>query len=288
MAKSRKKLDPKIKQKVLDECGNKCANPGCSNLRSHIHHIEHWAIYESNDEKILIPVCPSCHDAIHYGSIKIDDKKLYEWKNIDRPLQSGRSHIYIEPSRNIKLLTGTIALSTKNRKVTIFKLSENNKLSFKILDGEISLINLKISNLKNKEVLKVSDNHVKVHDLESITFKQVPGHIIASTKNAEQYIDSYLLEKMKIEQPDYHVNSELILLELEVMKPGLVKVMGCWADDEKAVIITNKSLSFLSHDLQQPLSMVGDGENSVLMYTGSVDCSLFGFKKDSSNSALKI
>lgn len=149
---------------------------------------------------------------------------------------------------------------------------------------------MKISNLESIEVLKVTDNHVKVHDLENITFKQVPGHIIVSTKNAEQYIDSYLLEKMKTEQPDYHVNSELILLELEVLKPGLVKVKvkGCWADDEKAVIITDKSLSFLNRDLQRPLSMVGDGENSVLMYTGSVDCSLFGFKKDSSNSALKI
>lgn len=126
VAKTRKRLDPKTKKKVLDECGNKCANPGCANWRTHIHHIEHWAIYESNDEKILIPVCPSCHDAIHHGSIKIDDEKLYEWKNIERPLHSGRAHIYIEPSQNIKLLTGTIALSTKNRKVTIFKLSENN------------------------------------------------------------------------------------------------------------------------------------------------------------------
>lgn len=288
MAKIRKRLDPKIKKKVLDECGNKCANPGCSNWRSHIHHIEHWAVYESNDERILIPVCPSCHDAIHHGSIKIDDEKLYEWKKIERPLQSGRAHIYIEPSQDIKLLTGTIALATKNRKVTVFKLSDNNKLSFKILDGEISLVNLKISNLSNKEVLKVSDNHVRVHDLETVTFKQIPGHIIVSIKNAEQYINSSLLKKMKDEQPEFCSNSELILLELEVLKPGLVKVKGCWADDEKAVIITDKSLSFLNESLQRPLSMVGDGEDSVLVYTGSVDCSLFGFKNGSNNSALKI
>ncbi|EPM8857397.1 HNH endonuclease signature motif containing protein [Vibrio parahaemolyticus] len=288
MSKVRKKIDPKIKKKVIDECGNKCANPGCANWRTHVHHIEHWAIYGSNDEKILIPVCPSCHDAIHHGSIKIDDETLYKWKSIDRPIQSGRAHIYVEPSKNIKLLTGTIALATKNRKVTIFKLSDNNKLSFKILDGEISLVNLKISNLSGKEVLKVSDNYIKVHDINQVTFQQVPGHIVVTTANAEQYLAPTLLDKMLEEQPDFYNGSELVLLDLEVLKPGLVKVKGCWADNDKAVIITDKSLSFLNNELRRPLSMVGHGEDSVLVYTGSVDCSLFGFKQGSDTSALKI
>ncbi|WP_368192929.1 HNH endonuclease signature motif containing protein [Aeromonas sp. s8] len=288
MNKIRKKLDPKIKKKILDECGNKCANPGCSNWRTHVHHIEHWAVYGSNDEKILIPVCPSCHDAIHHGSIEIDDETLYKWKDIERPIKSGRAHIYVEPSKDIKLLTGTIAIATKNRKVTVFKLSDNNKLSFKILDGDISLVNLKISNLSGKEVLKVSDNHIKVHDLNQVGFQQVPGHIVVTTVKAEQHLAPTLLKKMLIEQPDFYNGSELLLLELEVLKPGLVKVKGCWADHDKAVIITDKSLSFLNNQLQRPLSMVGYGEDSVLFYTGSVDCSLFGFKQDSDTSALKI
>ena len=58
MAKPRKKLKPAEKLAIVEEAGSKCANPRCSNWRVHIHHIKHWAVYESNDQKILIAVCP--------------------------------------------------------------------------------------------------------------------------------------------------------------------------------------------------------------------------------------
>jgi HNH endonuclease len=138
MAKRRKKLKPAVKRQIIEEAGNKCANPGCSNWRVHIHHIKHWSVYESDDPKILIAVCPSCHDAIHQGSLKISDELLYKWKSIKRPKKPISTHMYTEPSKQIKLLTGTIALSTKNEGATVFELAENNKLSFRILEGDIA------------------------------------------------------------------------------------------------------------------------------------------------------
>ncbi len=108
MAKTRIKLKPSEKLAIVREAGNKCANPGCSNWRTHIHHIKHWAVYASNDQSILIAVCPSCHDAIHHGQLNISDETLYTWKGIERESVPKATHIYVEPSENIKLLTGTI------------------------------------------------------------------------------------------------------------------------------------------------------------------------------------
>ena len=82
MAKRREKVPIRIKKTLIKESGNKCANPGCHNLRVHFHHIDGWAIYETNDEKTMIAVCPMCHDNIHHGKLPIDDDTLYSWKKI--------------------------------------------------------------------------------------------------------------------------------------------------------------------------------------------------------------
>lgn len=287
MAKKRKKIKPAVKRQIIEEAGNKCANPGCSNWRVHIHHIKHWAIYQSDDPSILIAVCPSCHDAIHHGSLEFSDELLYEWKGIERTEKPNASHVYIEPADSIKLLTGSIALSSKNEGATIFELAENNKLSFRILDGDIALLNLKVSDLNGDEKLKVSDNHVRIHDTTTLSFNQVPGHVKVATTEIESFLSESFVEKMRVQKPEFASNGEIVLLELEVIKPGVVKVCGCWADNEKAVVITEDSLSFIKPELEQPLSMVGEGENSVLMYAGPVDCSLFGFKSENTG-ALKI
>lgn len=277
MAKTRKKIKPADKRAILEEAGNKCANPGCSNWRVHIHHIEHWAVYESNDRSVLIAVCPSCHDAIHHGQLDISDDTLYTWKGIERTSNLETTHIYVEPSQDIKLLTGTIALSTTNEHATIFELSENNKLSFRVLDSDINLLNIAISDLEGNEVLTVKDNYVKIQDEKLVSFEQVPGHVCISTNHARNFLPERFLRIMKVEQPDYAQKDSTVLLELEVIKPGLVRVKGCWADNKVAVVITDSALSFIRDGLQRPLSMVGEGEGSELRFSGPVTSAMFGF-----------
>jgi hypothetical protein len=68
-------------------------------------------------------------------------------------------------------------------------------------------------------------------------------------------------------------------LRVSVLKPGLVRVQGVWAQPERAVIVTEERLSFLRPDLKQPISLVGAGEDTVLHYTASgvIDVPMFGF-----------
>ena len=123
MAESQRKIKPALKRLLIERAGGKCANPGCSNWRVHIHHIKHWAVYKTHSATDMIAVCPSCHDAAHHGRLKISDELLYEWKAIVRAGTPDTAHLYVEPSAQLKILTGSIAIATANDQAVVFELS---------------------------------------------------------------------------------------------------------------------------------------------------------------------
>jgi hypothetical protein len=107
---------------LIKEAGMKCANPGCSNYRVHIHHIKQWAIYQSNDEKDMIAICPVCHDTAHNGGLIIDEETLYRWKEIIRK-PVNLDQLFVEAGTSSKLILGSLAV-TGDDGVKIFEFSE--------------------------------------------------------------------------------------------------------------------------------------------------------------------
>ena len=97
MPSPRPSVPKALKESLVKEAGGKCANPGCSNYRTHLHHINEWAIYETHDGEAMIAVCPSCHDAIHQGPLEVSDQTIKGWKAIQRPFGPNRDHVYVEP-----------------------------------------------------------------------------------------------------------------------------------------------------------------------------------------------
>jgi hypothetical protein len=93
MARPVEKVSRQVRKALIREAGNKCANPGCASQRSHIHHIE-YKVYSTNDGKTLIAICPTCHDAIHYGDLAIDDRVVvitnellaFIWPELQQPV----------------------------------------------------------------------------------------------------------------------------------------------------------------------------------------------------------
>ncbi|MEK6325422.1 MAG: HNH endonuclease signature motif containing protein [Acidobacteriota bacterium] len=278
MAKHRPEISNAVKKRLRTEAGHKCANPGCGNRRTHIHHIREWAVYQTHDEQHMIAVCPSCHDAIHHGAIPIDDAVLYQWKNISRSSGPIRSHIYVEPGAPAKLLLGTIAVTAPNRAL-VFQLSPFNRLKFSIIDIDILLIDLAVATLSGHEVLRVTDNYVRHDPRSDVEFLHVPGSISVSVPCTDEFIPDWAVRHMQIQEPMFGQKGRMTALAISVLKPGLARVEGVWALDDRAVVITRERLSFLRPDLQQPLSMIGDGEGSVLYYvsSGVIDIPLFGF-----------
>lgn len=275
MAK-RTKIPPKTKEKLIEEAGNKCANPGCANYRTHIHHIQQWSIYQTHDSDHMIAICPSCHDEVHYGKLKIDDSTVYQWKNIKRKT-TNRDLLYVEPNYESKLLLGSLAV-TGIKGVSVFELTKQNKLSYKLIDDEIFLMNLSISNLKGEEILKVTENHVKYTVDENIKFEKRPGRFKVTTNQNLDFIPMWAIPIILNMEPKFKFkNGILKIIDIEVISPGLVKAEGIWATDNYVIIITNNSFNIITPGLVRPLTFIGNGKHTTFEWKGKIDASMFGF-----------
>ena len=276
MARHRPEISNRIKKQLRREAGNKCANPGCSNRRTHFHHIQEWAVYETHDAQHMIAVCPTCHDAIHFGSLPISDERIYAWKQIPRSESTVRSHLYVEPGPSTKVLLGTIAVASPQEAI-IFELAPNNRLKFRVADGDILLLDLRVSSMTGKEILRVVDNHIR-HDVsQPVTFRQVSGQVQITVPASPEYIPTWVVQKMQIQEPAFARSGEITALALDVIRPGLVRAKGVWAESNRAIVVTQERLSFVTPVLREPLSMIGEGENSGLIWAGPITASLFGF-----------
>lgn len=277
MASAQRKIKPELKRVLVEKAGGKCANPGCSNWRVHIHHIKHWAIYKAHNADDMIAVCPSCHDAAHYGRLQITDEMLYQWKGIVRTSTPDSIHLYVEPSAELKILTGSISLTTTNDQAAMFELSNSNHLKIRVLDRDLLLVSIRLHDQSGKELLRVVENHVRVVRGEGVVFDYRAGRVRVTVPATENFAPRWLIQQIQSRTPEFGANGCIVALDIEVVKPGIVRVQGCWPDRDVAVVITQDELSFCSRERPIPLTLVGEGEDSVLVYTGPITSALFGF-----------
>lgn len=288
MVTVQRKIKPALKLLLINKAGGKCANPGCSNWRVHIHHIKHWAVYKAHDADHMIAICPSCHDAVHHGSLKISEEILYQWKGIARTNSPTSAHIYVEPATELKLLTGSICIASQNDQMVVFELSNSNQLKFRVLDDDLLQVSARLHDEQGKELLRVVENHVRVSRSKNIKFEYRAGHARVTILAAESFAPQWLIEQVRYQNPNFATNNLLIAFDIEVLKPGLVQVQGCWPDGDVGVVITEQALSFCIRGMREPISIVSDKENpTVFLYAGPITTALFGFVPKLSNSAFQ-
>lgn len=288
MATCQRKIKPEQKRQLVAEAGGKCANPGCAHWRLHIHHILHWSVYKTHDSEHMIAICPTCHDAAHYGPLKISDDTLYSWKGIERPAQPfSITHISIEPSYDLKLLAGPIAFQVIGDQLTVFKLSNRNHLSFRVLAGDILQVSAQIEDEKGKLVLQIDQNIVRVFNDTKINFLSRPGQVQIYMPAFPPYVPTWLLDLVQNDTPLFGRDGRVLALDMEVLKPGLIRIEGCWADADKGIIITPELISFYRQGNEKPMSFgaygaIGD-EPPIILATSS---NLVMFGSDTATSLI--
>jgi hypothetical protein len=278
MAKPRPNVPAATKRALIREAGRKCANPGCANRLVELHHIRKWAVYRTNDAEHMIALCPACHENVERGGLLISDEILYAWKRIVRRDAGARGHIYVEPGDQAKLLLGSVAVSGEDAGLLVFELSENNRLSFALRDGEIVLLNLAVADRRGRELVKVVDGHVLMLDGDTATFEQRPGRVSVTVPMHGRYLARRAVEMVRVQEPTFAETGVLTMLDLEVIEPGLVRVQGIWTRGLDAVVITRERLAFVSMrpERTQPISVIGDGAGvSELHYTGPITTAQF-------------
>lgn len=279
MANSRKKVSRPVKRTLVREAGGKCANPGCTNYRTHLHHIMEWAVWETNDQEHMIALCPVCHDAVHNGPLEITDETIYAWKSIKRKT-TNRDHIYVEPGDEHMLALGSIGF-TGVPGATPLEPSPTNSLSYRVTDQDIFLVDLNICTRSGKELVRVVDGHVKYDVEDSMSYERVPGHIRVTAPVSTDLIPEWALIQFREVEPDYG-KDKLILIDIEVAEPGLVRVQGIWSYKEHIIIVTRKHLSFCRPGLLRPITIVSEDSNavrprSILVWGGPIGGHFFGF-----------
>jgi hypothetical protein len=267
-------LKPAEKEALVDEAGGKCANRACVVRRTDKHHIKEWAVYQTNDLKHMIAICPSCHDDIHYGKLSITDASLYSWKTQKAP-KTHRDLLHIDPQEAPRLLLGSIA-AAGDKRVVLWALSPQNQLSFAIEGDDLMLLNLRITTRMGDEVIRITDNRVKHSN--TVTYERRTGRIRITVPNTVDFLPIWALTQMRQLSQNYASDGKLTLLDLEVLDAGLVQVQGIWSEKGNAIVVTQSHLAFCRPGLISPLAMVGEGTGSVLKYTGPVTKALFGFK----------
>jgi hypothetical protein len=255
-------------------------------LRVHIHHIKHWAVYKTHNANDMIAICPSCHDAAHHGRLKISDELLYAWKGIARTVVRDSVHIYVEPAATLKLLTGTLCIATTNDQAAVFELSNSNHLKLRVLDNDLLLVSARLLDVQGKEILRVVENNVRVTSGKEVNFDYRAGRARVTVPATGHFAPTWLIEQVRYQDPEFASDGRITALDIEVLKPGLVRVRGCWPDGNVGVVITDRALSFCTRGLREPVSMIGEGEGSVLMFAGPVTTAMFGFGQQTSNPSL--
>lgn len=269
-------IPARIKQKLVEEAGGKCANPGCSNIRVDQHHIREWAVYKAHDSDHMIAICPACHDAVHHGQLRINDSTLYQWKGIER-LQTGtrRAHLYVEPSRDLTLLAGTIHLRTRNQEQVVFEISSTNRVQFRIVDSELLFVSCVVEDNNGTEVVRISDNYILARSCSDVTLQSRPGEFVVKVPCNSQYIRDELVDRMRQHDPRFGMDGEVVMLGAEVVCPGAIRIRGIWNRRDSAIIITDRLFSFASIGMRQPISLMGGG---CLDFVGPITLPMFGFQ----------
>jgi hypothetical protein len=162
----------------------------------------------------------------------------------------------------------------------VFEFAEHHQLSFAVRDGDIMLLNVKVSSLTGEPLLDVVDGYVRQRS-PSIDLQRRPGHILVPSGGINSAFIPKWARYSLLREDSNHANADLPLLSLQVIDRGLVRVEGLWFDKNRGVAITPHRLSFLVAGTPKPYSLRGQGEATVVRWVGPLNTSMFRFKETS-------
>lgn len=277
--KPSRKIPQKLKINLLEAAGNKCSNPGCFNTIIEYHHIREWAVVKSHNEHDMIAVCPACHDAAHRGELRISEKTLYEWKGINRSLSAPkRGYVYVEPSNQTKIIMGSMAFEqAKPRKTILFSHSEESHLSFTVEDDTLEISTTITDHHRNK-LISVNRNHTTDFSMGRLKTLSIPGRFKVTAPVDLWLLPAHALFKIRKEEPDYAQDDIVTVLDIEVLRPGHVRIEGFWNKGFNTIVSTKERLSFIDLHSATAQSITGEGENSILVYDGPIEQALFSLR----------
>jgi len=238
----------------------------------------------------MIAVCPTCHRQMHYGRLVIDDNTIRQWKQIQRTTGPIRECVYVEPGDDCSVLLGSLILTggpNAPRGLTAFQLSTRNRLGFSVIDGTALALNLSVADTRGRDVIRVVDSHLTIAPVEPVRHESRTGKHTVTALATDEYIPEWVIAGQAVNAPETLVeNEQFTVLDVEVMKPGLVEVHGVWVEDDRALVVVCDWLSICPSRDRGFFHVKGYGDNRaeaknlsrlpVFRYEGPITLSVIG------------
>lgn len=276
---SRPKVNRAIKRALVTEAGGKCANPGCPNTLTELHHIREWHVVRTHDNAHMVALCPACHEAVSRGTLRVTDEDAYRWKTVIRTDQRVRGLLYVEPSPTPPvLLAGTIELAGTEGLV-VFNHSGLWELSFGLLGTDIMLMSALVSDTAGAPVFRVRDGHFETIDPDfQGEVVQRPGRFRVTHPLSAALMPDWAVEQVRQHEPDFASSGVLPVLDMHVERPNVVRVCGIWMTKSYGMVITPQGLHFVDETRPSPVTLQGEEKGgSRFEFSGPADSAMFAF-----------
>jgi hypothetical protein len=159
--------------------------------------------------------------------------------------------------------------------LVVFDFAERHRLSFVTRESDVMLLNASVTTRGGSKVVDVVDGYIKHLDPD-VQLQLRAGRVrVPGSINDDRFVPSSARRALLAEDALAGI-AGLPILDLEVVRPGVVRVQGVWIDGDRGVVITRDRLSFLSLDRERPVSLAGAGEASVLHFSGLLGAAAFG------------
>jgi HNH endonuclease len=235
VAEHRPAVPAETKRLLVEEAGDKCANPGCPTSRTHLHHIARWAVYESHDARDMIAVCPTCHDAVHAGRLRISDNMLRMWKRQSR-LQRSTDVLYVEQALAPRLRLGSIYVEGQPG-IIVFEPTPTTRLRLSVEGGDLALVSCGVAGRDGTELITITDNRVR-YTCDGFSYDRRPG-CFEFRGGVAGVLDPWMVASTRTRLPNFG-NVDEIILGAEVTAPGEVTLRGIWSVDDRALVVRDE------------------------------------------------
>ena len=140
-------------------------------------------------------------------------------------------------------------------------------------------MNARLQDTVGEEIVRIVDNSVRYKRASEIFADYRPGRFRLTAPANDRYLPQWLLSQMRAKEGDFAEDGRISILDVEVLQPGIVRLVGCWVEDRRAVVITQGALYLTSMDAEEALCIFGEGLRTTLVFTGSLDSAFFQFGK---------
>jgi hypothetical protein len=232
------------------------------NQRLEDHHIKNWAVYQTHDERYMVAICPTCHDAIHHGILRVDDETIYAWKRLKRyPVQ--HDELTVEPGKLPSLCLGKHIARSPSGRLLVYDLSPANRLMYYTDRLDFYLINCTVSSAGGRTLIEIEDNRIKYNNQQYVCYERRPGRFRLTASRTEEFFPNWLEEKLKEQQSrfpslDAERKDRVTLLDMEVVAPSQVRALLTCVDGVKAIVV--ESDTFYVCTTETVYSVSGQGQ----------------------------